>query len=302
MAIERAQANGIELAYETFGERSDPPLFLVMGLGAQMIAWPEDFCHELAGRGLFVVRFDNRDVGESQWLDDAGVPDLQACFAGDTSSAPYDLAEMARDVVGLIDALGFDSVHLAGASLGGMIAQTAAIQFPERLRSLISIMSTSGERSVSQPTPEAQAVLTRAPARTREESIENTVQAAHVIGSTELGIDDDLVRERAGRSWDRGYNPAGVARQLGAIYRSGNRTEGLRGVRLPALVIHGEADPLIPVAGGRATAAAIEGAELVTIPGMGHDFPRAAWERITGAIAALVERVERERAGAGAAA
>lgn len=297
MRIERAKANGIELAYETFGERDAPPLLLIAGLGAQLINFPEGFCRELADRGHFAVRFDNRDAGESTHLDDAGKPDLRAILAeGDTSTAPYALTDMAADAVGLLDALGIDSVHLVGVSMGGMIAQTVAAHHPERVRSLTSIMSTTGERSVSQSTPEAAAVLTSPPSRTREEAIERAPEIGRVLGSPGFPLDEEALRERAALAWDRGVNPAGFARQLGAIYRSGDRTEMLRSLGVPTLVIHGEDDPLIPIAGGRATAVAVAGAELVTIPGMGHDLPRGAWPLLIDAIAAHVGRVERDRA------
>ncbi|HEX8074644.1 MAG TPA: alpha/beta hydrolase [Thermoleophilaceae bacterium] len=299
MGTEKAAANGIELAYETFGRRDDPPVLLIAGVGAQMISWPDGFCELLAERELRPVRFDNRDVGESTHLHEAGAPDLKACLAGDTSSAPYELVDMARDTVGLLDALAIDTAHVVGLSMGGMIAQTLAAHHPERMRSLTSIMSTTGERSVSQPTPEALAVLMQPPARTREESIERALANARVLGSPGFPKDDDLIADRAARGWDRGVDPPGFARQMGAIYRSGNRTAMLRAVTLPTLVLHGEDDPLIPVEGGRATAAAVAGAELRTIPGMGHDLPRAVWPVLVDAIAGFVERVEREPVPAG---
>jgi pimeloyl-ACP methyl ester carboxylesterase len=295
MAVERAQANGIEIAYEAFGEASDPPLMLIMGIGSQMINWPEGFCEELAGRGLYVVRFDNRDAGESTHLDEAGKVDISAVLNGDTSSAPYTLSDMADDVAGLLDALEIDGAHIVGASMGGMIAQTFALEHGDRTRSLISIMSTTGDPELPGATEEAQAVLLQPSAQSREELIERSVASYRVLGSPGFEIDEDYLRERAGRSWDRGYDPPGFGRQLAAIYASGNRTERLRSLRVPTLVIHGEDDPLIRLTSGQATAAAIEGAELLTIPGMGHDLPRGAWPQIVDAMAALVERVERER-------
>ncbi|MEA2307857.1 MAG: hypothetical protein QOI65_143 [Thermoleophilaceae bacterium] len=295
MAVERAQANGIEIAYEAFGEASDPPLMLIMGIGSQMINWPEGFCEELAGRGLYVVRFDNRDAGESTHLDEAGKVDISAVLNGDTSSAPYTLSDMADDVAGLLDALEIDGAHIVGASMGGMIAQTFALEHGDRTRSLISIMSTTGDPELPGATEEAQAVLLQPSAQSREELIERSVASYRVLGSPGFEIDEDYLSERAGRSWDRGYDPPGFGRQLAAIYASGNRTERLRSLRVPTLVIHGEDDPLIRLTSGQATAAAIEGAELLTIPGMGHDLPRGAWPQIVDAMAALVERVERER-------
>ena len=293
-----AQTNGLTIAYEEFGERSDPPVLLIMGIGSQMISWPEGFCEELARRGHRVVRFDNRDAGESTHLHDAGKVDVTAVLGGDTSTAPYTLSDMADDAAGLLDALEIDAAHVVGASMGGMIAQTFALEHRDRARSLTSIMSTTGDRSLPQATPEATAVLLQPSARSREELVGRAVEANRVLGSPGFEIDEDYLRERAGRSWDRGYDPRGFGRQLAAIYASGNRTERLRTLRVPALVVHGGDDPLIPAAAGRATADAIEGAELVVIDGMGHDLPRGAWPQIIDPIAALVERAERDRVAA----
>jgi pimeloyl-ACP methyl ester carboxylesterase len=297
MAIERAQANGIEIAYETFGDASDPPLVLIMGIGTQMISWPEGFCEDLVARRLYAVRFDNRDAGESTHLHDAGKVDITAVLARDTSSAPYTLSDMADDTAGLLDALAIDSAHVVGASMGGMIAQTFALEHPDRTRSLTSIMSTTGDPRLPAATEDAQAALLQPSPGSREEYVERAVPTWRVLGSPGFEIDPDYLRARAGRAWDRGYDPAGFGRQLAALYASGDRSERLRSLRVPALVIHGEDDPLIRVEAGRATAAAIDGAELVTIPGMGHDLPPGVWARVADSIAALVERVERERTG-----
>jgi pimeloyl-ACP methyl ester carboxylesterase len=293
MAVKKTQAGSVELAYETFGEPGRPPVLLVMGIGSQMINWHEDFCQALS-LGRFVIRFDNRDVGESQWLE--GVPDLAAIAAGDTSSAVYTLDDMADDAAGLLDALGLASAHVVGASLGGMIAQTIAIRHPRRVRTLTSIMSTTGEPGVANPTEEAAAALMGPPAKSREEQMERIVAVRRVIGSPGFPRDEEDVRERAGRAWDRGTNPAGFARQLAAVYVSGDRTEALRSLDVPTLVVHGEEDPLIPVSGGRATAAAIPGAELWTIPGMGHDLPRAMWPELIRRIDALAAPVDSAQA------
>jgi len=293
--VKRAHAGEVELAYERFGDPSDAPVLLVMGLATQMLGWHEEFCAGLAARGLYVIRFDNRDVGLSTHLHRAPMPDIRAAMAGDTSSAAYTLSDMARDTVGLLDALGLQSAHLVGASMGGMIAQTVAIEHPDRVRSLTSIMSTTGDSKVGGATEEALRVLLAPPARTREESMDRTVAAYRVIGSPGFQMDEGGLRERAGRSFDRAYDPVGVSRQLLAIVASGDRTERLREVRVPTLVIHGEDDPLVSVSGGRATAAAIPEAELVTVPGMGHDLPRELWPEISERIAALVERIERAR-------
>jgi pimeloyl-ACP methyl ester carboxylesterase len=290
--IEHAAVGEIEIAYERFGDPDDPPVLLVMGLATQMLGWPDEFCAGLAAQGHFVVRFDNRDIGLSTHLHDAPPADLMAAFGGDTSSASYTLSDMARDTVGLLDALSLDSVHLVGASMGGMIAQTVAIEHPTRVRSLTSIMSTTGDSRVGQATQEALAALL-APAPTSvEEAMDRTVSVYRVIGSPEYEMEEDAVRERARRSYERAFDPAGVQRQMLAVLASGDRTERLRTLGVPTLVIHGTQDPLVGVAGGRATADAIPGAELVEIDGMGHDFPRELWPDITGRIAALVRRVE----------
>ena len=280
----KARANGIEIEYETFGDPGDPPLLLVMGLAAQLIDWPEDFCKLLADRGYRVIRFDNRDAGLSGGTDEAGLPDMAAVFAGDVRTVPYRLADMAADAAGLLDALGIGAVHVAGLSMGGMIAQQLTLDFPDRVRSLCSIMSTTGDHSVGRATPEAAAVLRRPAARTREEAVAGAVDTARVIGSPGFPADDDEVLARATAKVDRAYRPAGTARQYAAILASGDRTPRLAEVRVPAVVIHGEQDPLIDVSGGRATAAAIPGAELVVVPGMGHDLPRAVWPRVVDVI------------------
>jgi pimeloyl-ACP methyl ester carboxylesterase len=211
---------------------------------------------------------------------------------GDTSSASYTLSDMARDAAGLLDALGLESAHVVGASMGGMIAQTLAIEHPDRVRTLTSIMSTTGDASVGGASQEALGALLAPPARGRAEAIERTVSTYRVIGSPAYELDEPALRERAGRSFDRAYDPAGVARQLLAVLGSGDRTPRLRELRLPVLVIHGADDPLVRVSGGRATAAAIPGAELVELDGMGHDLPRALWPLITDRIVAMVERDE----------
>ena len=288
--IQRAGVgDGIELAYERFGDPADPPLLLVMGLGTQMLGWHDEFCAGLAERGLFVVRFDNRDIGLSTHLHDAPAPDLAAAVTGDTSSASYTLSDMARDTAGLLDALSLERAHVVGASMGGMIAQTLAIEHPQRVISLTSIMSTTGDPSVGGASEEALGVLLAPPANDRAEAIERSVAAFRVIGSPAYELDEEGLRERAGVSFDRAHDPAGVGRQLLAIIASGDRTARLREVRVPALVIHGSADPLVRPDGGRATAAAIPGAELVEFDGMGHDLPRALWPAITDRIVAMTE-------------
>jgi pimeloyl-ACP methyl ester carboxylesterase len=277
----------ITLYYEERGDPSGVPLLLVHGLGTQMIAWREEFLALLTERGVRVVTFDNRDAGLSTHLE--GMPDIQAMMAGDMSSAPYTLADMAADTAGLLDHLGLDSAHVVGVSMGGMIAQTLAATAPERVRSLTSIMSTTGERAVSESTPEAQAVLLAPRPTTADEAADRAVESARVIGSPGH-LDEEWVRTLARRSFERAYDPPGFARQMAAIWSARDRTEAVRTIRVPTLVIHGEVDPLIPVAAGRATAAAIDGSELIVIEGMGHDLPRALWPRIVDAIAQHVER------------
>jgi pimeloyl-ACP methyl ester carboxylesterase len=292
--IQRARVGEIELAYETFGDPADPPLLLVMGLATQMIGWPDEFCAGLADRGLFVVRFDNRDIGLSTHVDDRGAPDIMAILGGDRSDVAYPLADLADDTAGLLDALHLDSAHVVGASMGGMVAQLVAIRHPERVRSLTSIMSTTGDPAVGMPAEAALGVLLAPPATDRESAIERAVDTYRVIGSPGFEFDEQALRERAALSYDRRYNPAGVARQLAAILTTPDRTADLGAVDAPTLVIHGAQDSLVDVSGGRATAAAIPGAELLVIGGMGHDLPRAIWPEVTDRITALVERAEKE--------
>ncbi|GIH77954.1 alpha/beta fold hydrolase [Planobispora longispora] len=275
----RAPANGIEIAYDTFGSPGDRPLLLIMGLASQLIHWDEEFCRLLAGRGHYVVRFDNRDVGESTHLHDAGSPG----FGGE---APYLLSDMADDAAGLLDALDLASAHVVGVSMGGMIAQTLAIRHPERVRSLTSIMSTPSPQAAP-PTEAAMAALMSPPSPDREAAIARALETWKVIGSPGYPFDGDRIARVAGAGYDRAYDPSGVARQLAAIIASGDRAPLLRELSLPALVIHGEEDQLVPLSGGIATAEAVPGARLLTFPGMGHDLPRALWPDIVGAVSDL---------------
>jgi pimeloyl-ACP methyl ester carboxylesterase len=255
-----------------------------MGLGAQLIAWHPDFRQLLADRGFHVIVHDNRDVGLSSKIEDGPVPDLAAAFAGDTSSASYTLSDMAADSMGVLDALGIDQAHVVGASMGGMIAQTIAIEHPHRVKTLCSIMSMTGADGVGTPSGEAIGVLLKAPAQTREEAIANSIEASKVIGSPAYPTPDDVLAERAAAAYDRCFHPMGVARQLVAIRASGDRTPALEQLDVPTLVIHGDVDPLVTVSGGEATAKAIPGAELLVIEGMGHDNPAQLWPRIVDAI------------------
>lgn len=286
----RARANGIELCYDAFGDASAPPLLLIMGLASQMIAWPDEFCALLAARGYRVIRFDNRDIGLSTSFDSAGVPNIAAAMAaamqGKPVDAPYRLSDMGADALGLLDALGIEKAHVVGASMGGAIAQTMAIEHPERLRTLTSIMATTGAPGLPPPTPEAMAVLLRPPATTLEDYVASYAQTWKVLRAGSFPEDEALDRARAERLHARGLNPAGVARQLAAILASGSRKAALAAVRVPTLVIHGDADPLVPLACGVDTAESIAGARLVVVEGMGHALPIAHWGRIIDAIAA----------------
>jgi pimeloyl-ACP methyl ester carboxylesterase len=263
-----------------------------MGLATQMLGWPDGFCEALAERGHHVVRFDNRDVGLSTHLHDAPPPDLGAAMAGDTSSASYRIADLADDTAGLLDALGWESAHVAGASLGGMIAQELAIRHPERVRSLTSIMSTTGARAVGNPSQAGVGVLLAPPATTREEAEERALRVYRVIGSPGHELDEPALRERARISWDRAHDPAGAGRQLLAVLASPDRTPALRELAVPTLVLHGADDALVDVSGGRATAEAVPGAELVVLEGWGHDLPRALWPELADRISAHTARAE----------
>jgi pimeloyl-ACP methyl ester carboxylesterase len=284
-----APANGIELCYQEMGDPDGEPLLLVMGLATQMIAWDEEFCGMLAERGYRVVRFDNRDIGRSSRIDSAGMPGKVAMLTG-RGTPPYLLRDMAADTFGLMDHLGIDSAHLVGASMGGMIVQTAAIEQPERVRSITSIMSTTGSRKVGHPSYRTFGLMLGKPPREREAAIERVIKTFKTIGSPGYPFDEERIRELAGRSFDRGHSPAGIARQLHAITASGDRTPGLRKLELPALVIHGKNDVLVNPSGGRATAKAIPGAKLRMIEGMGHDLPRALWPTFADEIAANAAR------------
>ncbi len=287
--MSQAEANGIKLEYVTQGDPSDPALLLVMGLGAQLTTWPDGFVDGLRRRGFFVIRYDNRDSGLSTRFE--GLPDIAALFMGtDRSSAVYRIEDMADDAAGLLGALGVAKAHVVGASMGGMITQALAIHHPELFLSACSIMSTTGDRAVGAPTTEALTALLRPVATSRDEAIQAGVDASLVIGSPGYPTDERILRERAAAAYDRSYRPEGTVRQLGAILGSPDRTAGLRRVGLPFLVVHGEADPLITLSGGEATAAAVVGSELLTFPGMGHDLPEPLWGAITNAIVANTER------------
>lgn len=290
--VSTAAANGIELAYETFGDPADPTILLVMGLGAQLTAWDEGFCALLVARGHHVVRYDNRDVGRSTWIDtpDLDVPAaLMAALGGDTSVAPYLLGDMAADAVGLLDHLDLDEVDVVGASMGAMIAQTMAIGHPSRVRTLTSIMSTTGEPTVGAPAPELLGTLIGERPEDREASIAFSVATSRAISSPDH-FDEARTRARATVDYERGSNPLGVPRQLLAILCSGSRADGLARLDLPALVVHGRQDRLVAFSGGQRTAELVAGADFLAIDDMAHDLPVAHWPRIADAITAVTGR------------
>jgi pimeloyl-ACP methyl ester carboxylesterase len=280
----RAKTNGIEIEYETFGAPGAKPMLLIMGLGGQMVLWDERFCEQLAKRGFRVIRFDNRDIGLSTAMDSAGLPDLAAAITAGLTGQPYEaaytLSDMAADSAGLLDALNIKSADVVGASMGGMIAQTLAIEHPKRVRTLTSIMSTTGDASLPPPHPEALNALMSPPPEDRAGAIEHGVKIFKMIGSHGALWEEDQIRKLSTQQYDRGVNPAGIMRQLAAIIASGSRTEKLKQLDVPTLVIHGRIDPLIPHECGVATAAAIPGARLESVDGMGHDMPTVLWPRL----------------------
>src|SRR3954452_24985706 len=285
MPEETARVGDVELAYETFGDPAHPALLLVMGLATQMLGWREAFCAQLAQRGFYVVRYDNRDVGRSTSFSSHRPPTTAQLLRRDARAAAYTLADMADDGVGLLDCLGIGRAHVVGASMGGMIAQTIAFRHPQRVLSLVSIMSNTGGRWSGQPSLSVYSVLLKRAPRDREGFIVHQMEVFERIGSPRLARAEDELRAMAGASYDRGHDPAAAGRQLAAIIASGDRTDDLARIDVPTLVIHGTKDKLVAVSGGRATAKAIPGARLLTIDGMGHDLPRGAWPRIVEAIA-----------------
>ena len=281
-----AKVGEVELAYDTFGDPSSRPMLLIMGLGAQMIKWKDEFCQAIASKGRYVIRFDNRDVGLSTKFDDAGVPDVVSLMQGNPVETPYKLKDMAADAVGLLDVLGIKSADVVGVSMGGMIAQTIAIEYPERVRTLTSIMSSTGNPELPQPKPEVAALLVAPPVSNKTDYINNQVAAAKILHGTTFQIDEDFVRDEADRAYERNYNPQGFARQFAAILSSGSRNADLQKVKIPTLVLHGSVDPLVPIAGGKDTANSIPGAKFQAIEGMGHSFPT---ERVPEILQAILQ-------------
>ena len=296
MAEQFCSVGDVELCFETFGDPADPALLLIMGLGTQMLGWHEDFCTQLAGRGFHVVRYDNRDIGRSTIFHGSPTPTVGQLIRRDTRAAGYTLAEMAADGVGLLDHLGVERAHIVGVSMGGMIAQTIAARRPERVLSLTSIMSSTGNRWRGQPALRTYRKFLRPVSGDRATYIAQTAARFVIIGSPGFERDPEDLRSLLGAMYDRGHDPASVSRQLGAIVASGDRTAELRHITAPTLVIHGTADKLVAPSGGRATARAIPGARLLEIEGMGHDLPRGVWPRL---IDAIVENTRRAGAPAG---
>jgi pimeloyl-ACP methyl ester carboxylesterase len=290
---ELCTVGGVEICFETFGDPADPAMLLIMGLGTQMLAWHEDFCEQLAGRGFFVIRHDNRDIGRSSRMTHLGTPTLWQIARRDKHPA-YTLADMAADSVGVLDHLGIRRAHVVGASMGGMIAQTLAVRFPHRALSLVSIMSNTGSFWTGQPAMGMYALLLKPAPKERNAYIEHAVEVFTKIGGTGAESDVEDLRDIATRSFERGHDAAGPLRQLHAIVGDRNRAEQLRRLRLPTTVIHGTEDRLVRPSGGRATARAIPGARLVEIPGMGHGLPRSAWSQIIDAIVDNAHRVAAE--------
>jgi pimeloyl-ACP methyl ester carboxylesterase len=286
---ERARVGEVELVYETIGDPGNPALLLVMGLGMQLIHWDLELCEGLAERGFQVIRFDNRDAGLSTKID-APVPNVMRAMAGLRIRAPYLLSDMADDSFGLLDHLGIERAHVVGVSMGGMIAQTMAIQRPERVLSLGSMLSTPGDRRVGTPKLRVWSVLMRRAPNDRDAYIEYFMRVFRMIGSPAYPVDEERMHEQAAATYDRCHHPAGTARQLAAILASGSRTAALRRLDVPAVVIHGKRDPLVPFRAGVATARAIPRAELLVFPGMGHDLPRELWSRFIDALTRNADR------------
>ena len=290
MTTQQTTANGISITYEDKGPKDAPAILLVMGLGGQLTLWPDEFVDALVAHGFRVIRYDNRDVGLSTRFVAAGVPNLKWMFVKAALKLPvrsaYTLADMAADGMALLDHLGIQRAHIVGASMGGMISQHIAARYPERVLSLTSVMSTTGNPRLPRAQKEAMRVLANRPMSGDTEAlIAYSVNAARVIGSPDYPAAEERLQRRVRSDFERGWYPQGVARQMAAIVADGDRRAMLKSIKAPTLVIHGEADPLVPIAGGRDTAENIPGAQLLTIPGMGHDLPLALVDTLADAIA-----------------
>jgi pimeloyl-ACP methyl ester carboxylesterase len=301
-AMPHIRANGIDIEYESFGNDADPAILLIMGFSAQLIMWPVALCEGLAARGFRVIRFDNRDAGKSTHLSHLGAPNIpetmMKVMSGQTVTPPYTLDDMAKDSVSLLDALGVAKAHIVGASMGGMIAQIVAAKYPEHTLSLTSIMSTTGRRDLPQATPEAMAALTTPPASdSREDRLAAGYNVWRTIGSPSFPATQAEMEAFVAAVIDRvPYDPDGAVRQMTAIIAAPPRNEMLKTVKAPAQVIHGEADPLIPMEGGKDTAASIPGAKLTTVPGMAHDFTNALVPVYLNLIGDFVQSVQKAKA------
>ncbi|HEX4755439.1 MAG TPA: alpha/beta hydrolase [Candidatus Dormibacteraeota bacterium] len=282
----RASVNGVELEYDSFGEPASTPLLLLMGLSYQMIEWDDAVCQTIADRGFWVTRFDNRDVGLSSKLDQLGIPDLLGAMAG-TAAPPYTLDDMAGDAVGLLDVLGISAAHVVGVSMGGMIAQLIAINHPERVLSLTSMMSTVGGPNVVQAQPDVIAALLVPPGPTHQERVEHSLAVRRLINGAGVPFDEERARRKAERAVDRSFHPDGGLRQIVAILAAPDRAPALSRLTIPTLVVHGEEDPLVPPDNGRQTAAALPNARLIMIADMGHYLPERVWPDVVDAIVAL---------------
>jgi pimeloyl-ACP methyl ester carboxylesterase len=290
MTIGEAEVNSIKVTFEDKGPKDAPAILLVMGLGGQLTLWPDEFVDALVAHGFRTIRYDNRDVGLSTRFESAGVPNLKWMFVKAALRLPvrpaYTLADMAADGIGLLDHLGIAKAHIVGASMGGMISQHIAARYPERVLSLTSIMSSTGNPRLPRANKDAMAVLANRPMSGDPEAmIAYSVRAARVIGSPAYPAAEERLQRRVRHDFERGWYPQGVARQMAAIVADGDRRAMLATIKAPTLVIHGEADPLVPLAGGRDTAASIPGARLLTIPGMGHDLPLALVDTLADAVA-----------------
>jgi pimeloyl-ACP methyl ester carboxylesterase len=285
----RLTANGVEIEYEELGDPKAPPMLLIMGLGAQLITWDDGFCQELVDRGFRVIRYDNRDAGLSDKMESAGPADVMAAYRGEAQPT-YTLDDMADDAAGVLDALRMPAAHIVGASLGGFIAQLVAIKHPQRVLSLTSIMSGPGGKDSVPPTPEAAQVLVRPAGSTRDEVIAGGLEAGRLLHGRENPFDEELERAKIGRAFDRAFYRAGYGRQLVAVLAAQSRIPALRNVKAPVLVVHGLDDPLIPPENGRLVAAAVPGARLIELEGMGHNLPRRYWPLVADAIAETARR------------
>jgi pimeloyl-ACP methyl ester carboxylesterase len=285
-----AQVGAVRLCYETFGEKAMPPLLLVMGLATQMVMWEDEFCERLASRGFWVIRFDNRDVGRSTIMHDSPVPTRRQLLLRDRRGAAYSLADMAADASGLLGHLGVQAAHVVGISMGGMISQLVAVNDPERVLSLVSIMSTTGNRRVGNPSPVLMPLLLRQRPRDRDGYVRDFLATFKAIGSRRHPPGEERLRVLAERCYERGVHPAGAARQLAAIITTEDRTPLLARIAVPTTVIHGDSDRLVSRSGGRATASAIPGARLVMIPGMAHDLPPDLWDQVIEEIVLCAQR------------